>query len=176
MMAAIRSAAIVAVGTAVILPHYREVLNTPELKLKYGTPYSICAQACMNLLGNWSNKVLNIELIHYFLETRPRGNAEVKDTFDKAFACKKTRCAHRLGSISPVHKTDAFPIQAADIMAYETPKQLERTLGVSSRPRRQSFLHLLDGIPYINRYFDRELLTELITLEPPHVCDDSCFE
>jgi hypothetical protein len=51
-------------------------------------------------------------------------------------------------------------LQAADFAAYETTKQLVRTIGADERATRKSLEALVEKVPYVAEYFDSRSMSE----------------
>lgn len=52
-------------------------------------------------------------------------------------------------------------LQAADFAAYETTKQLVRTIGAEERAMRKSMESFVSNTPYVGEYFESRTLGEL---------------
>lgn len=53
-------------------------------------------------------------------------------------------------------------LQAADFAAYETTKQLVRTIGADERAMRKSLEALVGRVPYVAEYFDSRSMGEVL--------------
>lgn len=53
-------------------------------------------------------------------------------------------------------------LQAADFAAYETTKQLVRTIGADERAMRRSLDVLLDKVPYVAEYFNSSSMGQIL--------------
>jgi hypothetical protein len=120
----------------------------PKSRRDIGSAAFICADYSMwkvarrltagrypTLLGGRKRDVT----LAYFFETGTPGFGEIHNYFSQA----DWREDRRVQSLSVVTKTESPEVQAADILAYETGKHVQRHAGLHSRPIRRSLENLL---------------------------------
>ncbi len=134
-------------STAVVKDAY-EVVDAQARSL-LGTPYSFCAEWCLIMVYRQLTKARNKDRVAYFFESGCRGLERLlqQNQIDQ------WRAAHQVLSLSFGNKKDFLPLQAADILAYETTKQSVRHVGLDSRPRRLLMENLLRKNSYFGEMF-----------------------
>jgi hypothetical protein len=70
--------------------------------------------------------------------------------------------AGRIASCAFVDKRELGALQAADLAAYETTKQLVRTIKAEQRAVRKSLTRLITRVPFESAYFSTQTFQELI--------------
>ncbi len=123
------------VAVAVIKKDFLDVIHPAQGAKEL---YSFCAQECMRGMMFWlTHERPRTGLVNYTFE---RG-ADGWDIFDKATESSQRHPHLRVGTISRGDKKILFPLQAADILAFETYKEMVN--GVlfrkSGEPRKHPF-------------------------------------
>jgi len=97
-------------ASSVILSDYREVNTKFMLSEGVGTPYTLCARACLGALAQWARKkrVKNDEIIVAFEKGDQDQGELVKMARSDGF------------KVIPLSKTDAQAFQAGDMVAWKT--------------------------------------------------------
>lgn len=129
---------------------------TEEQKAVLGSPHVYAAVNCMKAIGFWTaQNIINYPIAYVF----ERGSAHEKE-LNRLFNEGLLDVDHsffRLGSLTHKDKRESVPLQAADILAYETLKEVERRLTITNpRPVRESIKNLgrveADWWVYCERY------------------------
>jgi uncharacterized protein DUF3800 len=106
-------------------------------------PYAFCAMQCQIQLRLWAERNQHNEPIAYVYESGADYTGQILSAYD--FARKiapQLGDALRLGSLSFGSKYDLLPLQAADVLAYETYKDVSNWLAGSPRPLRWPLMKL----------------------------------
>jgi hypothetical protein len=165
--------AIVAVGVGILMDDYGALSEDDRNRL--GHPYVMCGlKAVADTLrwidafiakkvttGEWSatDKAKDVGVAFVF-ESGDEGAGELGEALKK-----EQRTGTYAGRILAWHfenKRGIGALQAADFAAYETTKQLVRTIGAEERAMRKSMDRLVSNQPYVAEYFDRRTLGELV--------------
>lgn len=166
-----------AIGAAVIQKDFDAVIRQ-NAEGKFSSPYSWCAQSCMDLVKRWSDEQLSTDPVSYFAEAGYDYAGELANIFNKAYRCKHTRYDFRLNSLSFAPKGSLLPLEAADFLAYEVNKAMLRKVGLDSRPERKSlryFRECMGPKEFWTSYFDRQKLEEVTAKYPVHIHNESCW-
>ncbi len=134
-----------------------EAVVTPEAHAYVGGPYGMAAVMAMIALGRQMNLIGLYGSLAYVFESGSSGLGQVLKVFTDNMNDPKRRDELHLASISFQDKRWFIPLQAADILAYESYKHLPRQLGVETweRGTRHS-LRMLTGVPYDWGYANQE--------------------
>jgi hypothetical protein len=144
-------------SAAVSVKDYKGTVTREAHNLFQG-PYSLAFQLLIqDICKRYSEKVA-------FVMDRPN-----KEWGKLEAIFHSTKLETRLGWPEHLHSftggsaKDCVPIQVADVLAYETYRDLNRRLEHSARNIRTSLLRLLGSKPLEGGYFDRAALRELIS-------------
>lgn len=122
---------------------------TPEQKEVLGNPHVFAVVSCMKMIGFWTARNVMYEPIAYVFEQGSKYDKHLQRRFNKELR-EEDRNFFRIGSIAladkipaPMDNRPATPLQAADILAYETTKEVVRRLTpVNPRAVRESIKNL----------------------------------
>jgi len=154
----IRATVWVGVAAAVVKKDYDAICQAE--RITFGSPYSLCANECIRLLKRWMDAQRVPERITFMFELGAQGAADIHGAFGAAHAIDPDR--YHLQGLHFVSKSQYSQLQAADILAYETPKQAIRTLGLDPRELRKSLDRLLRGVPVENSLLDAHSLPDYV--------------
>src|SRR5208282_2655323 len=157
----ISEAALFGFGAAVSLADYEKLVKGP-VKNSLGTPYTLCTQQCLLLVSRWMDEFLYEGQVAYFFEAGVLRASETAEVWQKIIKDDKERRRCKALSIRFASKRDLRPLQAADILAYETWKHLKNTLAGSPRQRRESLNVLLSHNIYRGRFIGRKELQQIV--------------
>lgn len=123
-------------------------------------PYLLAYQWALVELGVESDHLPQTETIAFTLDRTSTFRSRLADTH-RTYQ-KDTTCARhwRIGSLTFRARVDTEPLQAADLLAYEVRKFIDRGLYYPDRPLRQSMNRLLRRVVRI-KYFDEAGLLAL---------------
>jgi len=156
----IAETAFVSVAAALVKADYATLCQTENVT--FGSQYSFCANVCIRLLKDWMDAHGARRRIVYVFEHGAHGASGLREAFEAAYDIDPDR--YHLQGLHFLSKADSPQLQAADIFAYETPKQALRTLGQESRPLRKSLGNILRGVPTESNLLDHESL-------PPYLAE-----
>jgi hypothetical protein len=130
--------------------------------------YSFCAQECMRGMMFWlTHEQPRSGVVNYAFEC----GADGWDLFEKATESFQSHPHLRVGTISRGQKRVLLPLQAADILAFETYKEMVNGILFKKRnePRkhkfRESAMRLVrDKIDTVT-FYDRKRLTDIFILK-----------
>jgi hypothetical protein len=167
--------AVVGVGAAIVLNDY-EALSAED-RARLGHPYAMCGlKAVADTLkwidnelergvaaGQWTvtNKGKNVP-VEFVFEAGDEGAGELNHQLEKEQASGKY--AGRIVRWSFENKRGVGALQAADFAAYETTKQLVRTIGAEERAMRKSLETFVSKTPYVAEYFDARSMGDLLQI------------
>jgi hypothetical protein len=173
LIGVIRSDVFVAVGAAIEMKEYEAL--PPDDQSRLGHPYALCGvKAVADTLrwidgkiakgvatGEWAvtERGKNVP-VEFVVEAGDEGAGQLAEQLEKEqvsglFAGRILRCSFE-------NKRGVGALQAADFAAYETTKQLVRTIGAYERAMRRSLEVFVSNIPYVAEYFDRRTMAELL--------------
>lgn len=152
---------------------------SPDDRKRLGHPYAMCGlKAVADTLqwiddevarqvatGRWvlteAGKNLPVP-VEFVFEAGDDGAGELGEQLRKEQASGKF--VGRILRWSFVDKRGVGALQAADFAAYETTKQLVRTIGADERAMRKSLEIFVSNTPYVAEYFDGRTLAELLEI------------
>ena len=112
-----RSELIIAHG--VIPEQFREAKATLDVRLNL-TDYQLCAEQCMTALSKWAMASPYRGPIDVIYDRGNKLMGETMRVYDDATRCEEMRKKYRISHITRGNTVDDTPIQAADLLAYET--------------------------------------------------------
>jgi hypothetical protein len=151
------------VSAAVIVSDYhavRPLITSPEDREM--SAYTFCAIQCFHRIEVWADKHRYHDPIAYILEGGDNHDGEIYalESLIRKSEARKRR--FRYGSLTFADKRQLNPLQAADILAYETWKEMENFVlpGARIRQPRHSARILLTGHEhrYSHGYYNKESL------------------
>lgn len=134
-----------------------------EAQFALGHPHNFNAVNCFKLIRTWTNKQKMYEPLLYVFEA---GSAHEKAlrriTNDMT---DEQREAYRVKNVAFYNKRDLSPLQAADILAFETRKEMCRQLDLTTaRKIRESIKNLhveaIDEWAYVGKEHFQEILAQ----------------
>lgn len=165
--------AMVAIGAAIDLRDYGALESDDQRRL--GHPYMMCGlKAVADTLlwvdrkvqalaetGEWTVTDIGKKVpVEFIFEAGDEGAGELAEQIRKEQGAGMF--AGRIVNCTFVDKRGLGALQAADFAAYETTKQLVRTVGADDKAMRKSFDALLDKVPYVAEYFDSRTMGEIL--------------
>jgi len=173
MIGVIRVHAWVAIAAAMVMKDYNGL--GAEERRELGHPYALCGLKAVADTLRWVDDMLagakktgrwkvlpkaHDVRIEFVFEAGDEGASELA----AALESEKKSGAHgeRIWSWTFDNKGSAGALQAADFAAYETTKQLVRTIGADERRIRQSMDRLLQRVTYRAEYFNARSLREVL--------------
>ena len=115
---------------------------TSEQKEVLGNPHVFAAVNCMKMIGFWTGMNVRYDPISYVFEQGSRHDKHLRRLFNEELR-DEDRNFFRVGSFELADKRVKSPLQAADILAYETTKEVVRRLTpVNPRVVRESIRNL----------------------------------
>jgi len=148
----IRQSALFGFQSAIVKRDY-EALSDSDRRL-IGDEYTLCANQCGQFVAEWQRKTGRDEPVAYVFEAGAPGANILHRVFTNTLNNEKLRKKFQLLSIRFERKHDFKPLQAADIMAYEAPKQTARRIGLVERPMRRIEEELIKKIEFKGQFFD----------------------
>jgi hypothetical protein len=114
-----------------------------EEQYAFGKPHSMAATNCLKLIAEWSSKVNLQESILYVFEKGSLDDKHLNFLFNKSLV-DEMQNFYRIENLTFETKNSS-PLQAADILAYETRKEVSRRYFVPHRQIRGSIRNLHDS-------------------------------
>jgi hypothetical protein len=149
-------------AATLVLSDYEEIM-TDEVRDYFGNPHQFVTIACMKYIAIWLEEQNYKENISYVFESGSGYDADVMRLIAGVISVERQAKIYRVSSCSIENKRKFFPLQAADILAYEVTKAHAREVGDDkTRPIRQSVMNL--RLPCFNEwfYFNKEALLNII--------------
>ena len=186
LIAVIGGRAWVGIGAAIVLADYRAL--DPKDQERLGSPYAMCGVKVVADTLKWIdqrfasvaarqgvvlNEIAKSVKIEFVFEAGDEGAGEL------AAALKREQASGPYaGRISwKFENKGVGALQAADFVAYETTKQLVRTIGADEREMRKSLDAFLDKTEYVAEYFNERSMREILArMEPPTVRSQSASD
>lgn len=158
LIAAIVSRNLFGVSGVIALDDYAEISKGSGTILEEKPmPYQICLQYCIEAICNRVN-----EKVFYVFDQQREYVSPINETFFKIQdACPKF--APKMGGMTFQSKATVRPLQAADLIAYETAKSLKNFFYEPDRPSRKSWAALLkmkDRL--VGGYYDKRNLHQIL--------------
>lgn len=125
-------------------------------------PYSFCALLIMVVLKNWLITRRHNEVIAYVYESGALHAGEIMSGYQYWTTHEPYATELRAGSLTFGSKSDLVPLQAADILAYETWKDITNTIAGSPRKPRWPMVQLCEAPVWVIRV-DKDKLREILT-------------
>lgn len=150
------------IGIAIILPDYATVVEANDwLRRRFGGPFQFCYEASIQATANWIDKhpAYTEETVDVTFSTSDEFCGAT--SIEGAKYVTHERWQRRLHNVTYASMRDLLPLQAADLIAYETYKYCTHHFTGSKRPLRASYRRLWEemGMAPI-RYWDKESLAE----------------
>jgi uncharacterized protein DUF3800 len=128
---------------------YNEMIQEfADLPLKQ--PYAFCALTLMGRIRAWLRKHSYDEYVAYVYESGAKHAGQVHSAYNYWMRQGELARIMRIGSMVFGDKRDVLPLQAADILAYETWKEVSNTIAGRPRqvrwPMKQLALSPLNGL------------------------------
>lgn len=148
LIAVINRNVLYGIGALVLLEDYKEVVATQRHWQVLGQPYTFCSKMCFYAAAMWADKYGYKDSIRYIFDQGDEHKHEVLTAHTAACGDEETSAFYRFGhgSLTFDRKDKVRPIQAADILAYEMYREMQRNVyrGESKTYTRKSLGALLD--------------------------------
>jgi hypothetical protein len=147
--------------SAVIKRDYAEII-IGEMRDYYGRHYyTFCVNDALRLVGNWIRDFSRTDPLHFVFESGAEGSGEVAARLAEISGSERLRRLYNLAGWSFADKRDVVQLQAADVWAYETFKQMDNRIvdGVKRKVRKSA--EALIKCPHVSNYWCKEDLIKL---------------
>lgn len=138
MIECIKRRTILGLAVSVNLADFERLMPQHPL---IGTPYTFCAQVIIGGVANWIREQRYEGKVAYFFEAGHASGPEADGLMRKIFHDPELKLSCRYGGHSFVEKIEAPPVQAADLLAWQSYTDLRHQS--ENRPRRKDFESLL---------------------------------
>ena len=175
MVGVLRRHASVCVAVAIVTKDYRALKDSEQRAL--GHPYALCGLKAVADTLRWMDGQLEevkssgrYHVLDKAYDLRTEFVFEAGDEgageLDAALRREKESGVHgrRIWSWTFAEKANSGAIQAADFAAYETTKQMVRTIAVDPRDVRKSMSRLVSRVRFVGQYINEQSLRELLSL------------
>ncbi len=151
-------------SSSVVLADYKEVAEIAP-RCTFSSAYSFAVISTLRIVKKWIEDNNIQEPINYIFESGAGSVGEIAEVLNEASHVNWEYYRMRsISSCSFAKKIEVLPLQSADILAYETYKQmLNGFVGDVRRPLRKSAESMLMAIPHNDQYFNKNTLLQLIT-------------
>lgn len=136
-------------GMAVLLDDFYELPKEDRVKW-FDNHYLLCFQSCVLEISKRADRLPKHEWTAFVAERQEEFNGQTQVMYQKIVDRPKWPNRDRLGSLSFGSGTESIPLQAADMIAYETFKQVHN-MNFDPRPVRKSFERMMNK-PFIGGY------------------------
>lgn len=144
-------------GAAIRTAEYIDVFGKSDAHKFVGGPYGLAATMCFMNVGDVLNDVGVYGEIDYVFEAGAVGAGQIQNTFNANLEDPGQRDRLHLASLTFRTRAEAPALQAADMVAYEVYREMQRLIsGVRSR---RYPLRALSQVPAEWGFADREQLT-----------------
>jgi len=124
---------------------YRKVYKPRNDAHEQAAMYFLAAGMTFSLAGRFARDQVPPQSIDFVYEDGARGSGFVRDTYELRVP-RDIKENVGFNSLTLASKTDFEPLQAADILAYETYRHFPRWAGTEKRPTRYPFEALFQGV------------------------------
>lgn len=149
----IKTNALHGVAAAVIVNDYKEIVGQAK-----GTfsPYTFCVVRCMVQIARWAKKSYQEGRIAYIFENGAGYGGEIEKKKMDLISNTLVKEAYRYQSLTFCNKRTLIPLQAADVIAYETMKHCKNHyLSDNKQDPRKSLQNLL-SLPHDSEFFNKD--------------------
>jgi len=136
-----------AFGVAVSCNLAEVELRSPRWMRGFGHAYPVCCHLCMMALGSLIGDANLRGDVTYVFEAGHPSEPEARDFMKGATESPDLKRSYRHRGDSFLPKSDAVPLQAADLLAWEWAKCRDETLEQGIRPLRKSLRALFESAP-----------------------------
>jgi hypothetical protein len=113
----------------------------------FGHAYPLCCHLCMTSVGKFLRAFGSADRVAYVFESGHPREGEARTFMRQVVLNADVKESYRYGRDVFLPKSDAVPLQAADLLAWEWAKFRDETLERGIRPIRKSLLALLQNDP-----------------------------
>lgn len=156
-----------AAAMAIVTEDFRSLVSTPELKRDIGTEYHMAMQKCFGIFAQLLKEAPDApdedELIAYVFEIQDEFAGRALDIYQGILKYHDGKRVYRLGGIAYEDAVEFVPLQAADIIVYETYREMDRKLKRKYDNPNPYFKALTANGENILGFFDREKLEEMLS-------------
>lgn len=125
-------------SSSTVVSDYEDL--APEEQYAMGNPHVHGAVSCFKLIRGWADKVKIYDRFLYVFESGSPHEKKLRRC--TADLTDEQKDAYRISKIAFVDKREMSPLQGADILAFETRKEMCRQLDPGTRKTRQSIRNL----------------------------------
>jgi hypothetical protein len=165
--------AMAGIAPAISIDDYRALREEDRKTL--GHPYAMCGLKAVADTFRWIDDVIarNVATgqwavteaglkvpVEFVFELGDEGAGELQNQLQREQ--ESGMFAGRIVKVSFLNKRGVGALQAADFAAYETTKQLVRTIGAEERPMRKSLEFFISKTKYIAEYFNSRSMREIL--------------
>lgn len=111
----------------------------------FNSPYAVCTHTCMILIGNWLRLQKNPARVAYLFEAGHRHAPDAERLLSRVTEAASIKNSYRYRDHKFLEKTDAVPLQAADLLAWEYAKFQDESAHQFKREPRASYVALRDA-------------------------------
>jgi hypothetical protein len=109
-------------------------------------------------IRRWRPAVTELRCVCDEQSSGPKGL--LLEAFSEAKGFAAQDCPFRVGHLVFEKSVEVLPLQAADVLAYETRKELANRLERPQRARSRALIHLLEHRTHVGFYVDHDTLIE----------------
>ncbi|HEV2202690.1 MAG TPA: DUF3800 domain-containing protein [Bryobacteraceae bacterium] len=155
--------ALAGMAAAVVKSDYNRFV-TGKLRKKLGQyPYTFAVQACLAQIEQWRVRNATDQPMEYIFDWMTKGKGEIDALFDDIL---EQKLAMHFG-IEPQgwafqNRKTVFPLQAADILAWEANRYMHEHQFTGAEPR-PSFKSVVDAVEMTPRFYDVSSLPEIVS-------------
>jgi hypothetical protein len=142
----------------------------------FGHAYPLCCHLCMTAVGKFLRASGSEHRVTYVFESGHRREGEAREFLRHVILNPDVKESYRHNGDAFLPKSDAVPLQAADLLAWEWAKFRDETLEQNKRPIRKSLLALFQrdpkrysmahvSGPRLKKYMDQIVELGLLQLE-----------
>jgi hypothetical protein len=121
--------------------------HAPAWVCGFGHAYPLCCHLAMTTLGAYLDESRDPEKVVYIFESGHAYESEARRFMTNAVGCSDLKRSYRHHGESFLPKSDAVPLQAADLLAWEWAKFRDETVELPIRRMRKSFRELIRSAP-----------------------------
>lgn len=157
MIEIIKKRTIAGLSITVNEEEYREVVPSGCL---LGSPYSFCISSILTWLRHWLDTGVSVDKTAFFFEAGHQSQKQSNGIMNDLFKDKTMREKYKYSSHTFVDKKDFMPVQAADLLAWQTYK--DRINQIEGREIRKDLSSLLKH-PHYFLHATKDTLSKAIS-------------
>jgi hypothetical protein len=162
---------ILGMAAGVLVKDFEKVLsNEADRELFGGEPYFLAFQEYVGFLTEFVANQYSEHVVNFTFDEHSEFRPKAKEIYESISRDARLAGTGHYGTLAFKHDDVVIPLQAADLLAYETQLALQRKYYPSDRPERMSFARL-KGIKKLLKisYYDAKTIKIILDLKKEEI-------